>query len=155
MARYFFVSLFVAAIYYVLLRSTIGTVVWTEVDESLAKDGSFFFPALIGGVVACWVTRPAVRAQSFVGPVFASALFPFVAGCVLAACTMIFGRSPEEVQDFVGSVESTFYTVLDAPLYVAKTLAVSMPAAFIGVIALRASDPAEQMREKRKRAAVG
>lgn len=150
MVRYFFTSVAVAAVGFLAMRFAIGEFVLPGVEKVVARDLYFLFPALVAGVVTSWLTRPAVRGQTFVGPLFATALFPFIAGSIFSAFSTVFGRSAEETADFAGSIEQAFYTAIDAPLFVVETLPISIPLALIAVVALRRSDPVEKMREKMK-----
>ena len=107
---------------------------------------------MVAGFSTCWLLRPAIRAQSFLGVILAMIIFPFLAGSIFGACLAIFGRSAAEVEDFVGSMESTFRAIVDAPFFVAETLPLTIPAAIVSVIVLRKCDPPENMREKNAKA---
>ena len=149
MLRYFVVSLVVAAGLYLTMRFTVGTVVLSDMDPSVAQESHYLLPALVAGFLTAWIARPAVRGQTIATPLFAAVAFPFVAGCLMGGLLAILGRTEAESGDFVSSWEAFFYAVIDAPLYVFGTLPVSIPVSLVAVFALRRSDPPEAMGEKK------
>jgi len=144
------VSIVVAAGLYLALRFTVGSVILRDLPPDVPRDFHYLFPGVLSAFATSWLLRPMVRGQTFAGPLFATGLFPFFAGCMLAGFLAVFGRTAEQAADFVTSISLTFGAISDAPRMILRTLPVTLPAAFISVMALRRSDPPEAMSAKRK-----
>ena len=150
MKLYFVVSLLASAGVYLAMRFTIGTVVLRDLPPDVARDFHYLFPAFFAAFITSWLLRPAVRGHTFAGPVFATAVFPFLAGGIFAILLSLFGKTQQEYSDFVTSFSITFAAVKGSFGMVFQTLPVAVPAAFTAVMAMRRSDPPEAMNEKKK-----
>jgi hypothetical protein len=148
--RYFIVSIVAAAGLYLAMRFTAGSLILRDLPPDVPRDFHYLFPGLLSAFATAWLLRPMVRGQTIAGPVFATACFPFLVGCMLAGFLAVFGRTAEQAGDFVTSITLTFGAISDAPRMILRTLPVTVPAAFIAVMALRRSDPPEAMSAKKK-----
>jgi hypothetical protein len=148
--RYFMFSIVVAAGCYLAMRFTAGAVILRDLPPDVPRDFRYLLPGFFAAFISLWMLRPAVRGQTFAGPVVASMFMPFLAGCIFAALLAVFGRSAEEAGDFVTSISLTGGAISDAPRMVLRALPVALPAAFIGILTLRRCDPPEAMTEKKK-----
>lgn len=146
MLRYFFVSIAIAVAVYIALRLTVGGVILPAVDPRVASDMFFLVPGLVAVFIAAWVIRPAVRAHSLLGPVFATLAYPFVAGGLFVLGMNIFG-DPDSV-DLVENLEGTVSILQGVPFTVIESLRVTIPLSIVAVFLLRSADPPEKMRKK-------